>query len=557
MRNKKRSVLIVLVVLALALVMGACTPTQQTQTSSKPTDAPKTDAPQISAGTQAPPTGGEADGFSYPMDTDYVLKILRYLDKDITLAGYSTYADCPGFKAWQEQTGIKVEITEPADETALLLQLSSGDLPDIVVGGKEFYAGGHGKMVDDGVAQVITEDLPKYAPAYWEFINSDPLYYNSAASVIDNKTEFIAFASNAYPLDSPYRYFAGMIGRKDLMDKLGYTTIKTADQFYNFLKDCKEKEGIKIPLIGEAGRMKVLWNDGYVTSPFGLVTASQYQVDGKYHYGAYEPEFKGVLEWLNMLYNEGLMDPNFAVTDNATAMAAMASGESAVASVMCSRFQTILSSTQIEGFDLTALPSLAKDENSIAMYGYDVGAFVTGSWMYITEEANVEVALRFCDYLWTPEGLALSNFGTEGRSFTYDENGNEKYTELVTNNPDGIALDPMTRTEGCLNWSTIHQIKMSENRFPLQQQKDGVVIWSQSDVAKYRIYFYAIPSELESERATLKTEIGTYINEMVANFISGVEPLSNFDQYLANLKSLGMDRYMEIMQQAIDPYYAK
>ena len=47
----------------------------------------------------------------------------------------------------------------------------------------------------------------------------------------------------------------------------------------------------------------------------------------------------------------------------------------------------------------------------------------------------------------------------------------------------------------------------------------------------------------------------TYLKEHIANFISGTESLDNFDAYIDGLRQLGMDRYIEIMQAAIDPYF--
>ena len=45
------------------------------------------------------------------------------------------------------------------------------------------------------------------------------------------------------------------------------------------------------------------------------------------------------------------------------------------------------------------------------------------------------------------------------------------------------------------------------------------------------------------------------MNEHVANIITGADSLDTFDDYIAGMKALGMDRYIEIQQLAIDPYY--
>ena len=56
----------------------------------------------------------------YPMQDRPTLTLWTTADVDISLFGYSSYNDTPGFKAWQEATGINVKVTEAVDETHYL-----------------------------------------------------------------------------------------------------------------------------------------------------------------------------------------------------------------------------------------------------------------------------------------------------------------------------------------------------------------------------------------------------------------------------------------------------
>lgn len=44
---------------------------------------------------------------------------------------------------------------------------------------------------------------------------------------------------------------------------------------------------------------------------------------------------------------------------------------------------------------------------------------------------------------------------------------------------------------------------------------------------------------------------------MTIKFIRGTESLDNFDAYLDNLKTMGVDRLTEIIQASTDEYYAR
>ena len=493
----------------------------------------------------------------YPMEGKTV-SVLTTIDGDLALFGYSSYADAPGFQAWQKATGVDVTITEVVDASALQLQIASGDLADIIRADRNFYSKGIASMVDDGVATVLTEQLPEYAPNYWEFLNSSENIYNSAAVELDGNLEIVSFAGNFYPETSPFRNYAGIMVRKDFMDKLGMDAIVTLDDFTTYLRRCKDELGVETPLMAQNSMMRYLWRYGLVTSPFGLPAGYGYQVDGTFHFGAYEPEFKDVLAWLNSLYTDGLLDPNFTVTDNATAVAAMSSGTSAAISAMTSRFQVIKNAAEDENLQLTAIPSLVAKAGDVPYMSYAVTISSNSFWCFVTDECeDIETALRFLDYLYTPEGKDLANYGTEGVTFEYDDEGNAQFTDFVTNNPDGFAIDPIMRSYGLTNWSCIHRQEYSEKRFPLAEQREGCAIWASSDYNKYMVGYSSVPADLQEENTRLWTDIDTYLNEHIANFISGIDSLDTYDAYIEGLKALGMDRYIEIQQIAIDPYYNK
>lgn len=492
----------------------------------------------------------------YPMQDRPTLTLWTTADVDISLFGYSSYNDTPGFKAWQEATGINVKVTEAVDESALLLLLASGDLPDMIRANKGFYSKGFSGMLEDGIAVKLDDLLPEYAPNYWAFLNSDEASLKSALVDIDGKLSHIAFAGNFYPSDSPFRNYAGMIVRKDFMDKLDIESITTLDEFTEYLSRCKSELGVQTPLMSANNMNEYIWNYGYFTSAFGLPCASNYQVNGEFHFGAYEPQFKDYLEYMHQLYVDGLFDPNFAVTDNATAVAAMSNGTSAAISAMVSRFQVITNAATEEGFQLTAIPSLTANEGEKAYMSYATAITGTTFWCFITKKCkDVEAALRFFDYLYSPKGMDLANYGIEGVTYNYDENGNVVLTDFMAHNPDGFAIDPIARSYGLVNWSCIHRRAFSENRFPMQEQRDACVIWADSQYNDYMISYSSIPSDMQAEYTRIWTELQTYLKEHIANFISGTESLDNFDAYIDGLRQLGMDRYIEIMQAAIDPYF--
>ena len=65
-----------------------------------------------------------------------------------------------------------------------------------------------------------------------------------------------------------------------------------------------------------------------------------------------------------------------------------------------------------------------------------------------------------------------------------------------------------------------------------------------------------VEEELQ-EYNMLITDINTYAGEYKVKFILGNESLDNFDKYMETLKSLGIERCIELQQAAYDRYIGK
>jgi putative aldouronate transport system substrate-binding protein len=53
------------------------------------------------------------------------------------------------------------------------------------------------------------------------------------------------------------------------------------------------------------------------------------------------------------------------------------------------------------------------------------------------------------------------------------------------------------------------------------------------------------------------TDIQTYCDEMMMKFIMGIEPMSNFDQFVAQMEQMGIADAIEVQQAALDRYLSK
>jgi hypothetical protein len=77
-------------------------------------------------------------------------------------------------------------------------------------------------------------------------------------------------------------------------------------------------------------------------------------------------------------------------------------------------------------------------------------------------------------------------------------------------------------------------------------QRDAIQIWSRTEAADHMLpTITATPDEAE-DLAEIMSEVETYREEMFVRFITGQEPLSNFDEFQARLEQMGIERAVEI-----------
>ena len=91
-------------------------------------------------------------------------------------------------------------------------------------------------------------------------------------------------------------------------------------------------------------------------------------------------------------------------------------------------------------------------------------------------------------------------------------------------------------------------------RMVYDEQKEAIKTWADTNAEAHRLPLLLPTTEEANDISKYTTEIETYVNEMQIKFMIGTESLDNYDQYLSHLKELGLDRVMEIYNNAYKRY---
>lgn len=493
----------------------------------------------------------DEDLATYPLKGD--IEFTHWGQLDVSLStSFTNAGEAPYAKELEKLTGVKVKYMHPAAgsvQEAFNIMLSSGDLPDLIFYPWDNLVGGASKQIADGHIQVINDYMEKYAPAYTKYLKENE---NVDRAVRTEKGEYFGFASIAN--DRILSTSAGLMVRKDWLDELGLEVPETMDEIYNVLKAFKEQKGVQLPYSGNL-YTAAIW--GNFVSAYGVMPEF-YVKDGKVVYGAAEPGYKEFLATMNKWYNEGLIDNSFATLDGKTIDSNIMNGFSGMTNAAGgSGMGKYLTTAQSKdpNYDLVAIKSPVLNKGDKPMYGH-YSPPVSGHYTVITTACkNVTAAMKYLDYKYTDEGRMFANFGIEGESYTMVD-GEPVYTDLILHNPEGKSIAQMLAMYRNAN-STVGDAGYILQYYQTEQQRDALKKWSDSDADKYLLPKINIAEDKLGDISRMATDIITHSQSMTLKFIMGTADLADYDKFVEEMNSMGLETVLEEYTAALQRYYSK
>jgi putative aldouronate transport system substrate-binding protein len=162
------------------------------------------------------------------------------------------------------------------------------------------------------------------------------------------------------------------------------------------------------------------------------------------------------------------------------------------------------------------------------------------------------------DYTYTQEGALLGNYGVEDQGYKLDASGKPKVTELIYADKQGRALNTMLPVYAMdqfqpmwYDWERELTPTTSQNVLDTKDRWDGN--WKD----EYSMPLVSPTSDESAEYTSIISDINTLISENVVKFITGEKPMSEYDAFIEQIKSMNIDRAIEIQQAALDRYNSR
>lgn len=559
----KRNILIFLLVFCmLASVLAGCASNAEQETekvAETTTEVTQEESQEPEAQEEEPGQPEQEEAEPVAQTTEVTLPILDSLETFTAWVPLAPYAvnyvaeanDIAIIKELADRTNIGFDFTivNGMNSTELFnLMIAGGDYTHII-SGMGTYTDGIDAAIEEDVIQDVYDLVVEYAPNYWARISE-----NENARML-SVTEEGNLGSLGLLYQETGLETMGYIVNQKWLDQWGMDKPVTYDDMYEYVTRAK----------AEYDAPMYLSSSGMDTGLMGGfdVAGDMYQIDGQVYYGFTQDAMYDYLQMLIQWYSEGIFEVEFYNAEMSQGGSMFADGQLSAIQGAGTALMGVYNQATDPDASFSGVAYLKNTEDQQIHMGTEPMPFKEQhAWSFsnICSEDDIIKLLKLVNYLNTDEGILLFNYGIENESFVYDEAGEPQWTELVTNNPDGIPYNAASLMYGASTGTTfmpsVLNVAKDFYKFGDSEWETVRTFQNQTD------YAYGLPVALSldydesTEYSVISGDLETYIEEMTIAWIVGEQKLDEaaWQDFQEHLISMNVERMVEIYQGALDRY---
>lgn len=490
------------------------------------------------------------DDVTFTLWHDFVPLLADYMEGMQDNLAYATM---------EEISGVHMEFTNVSKDsaaTAVSLLVASGDYPNIWNG----FAGYYGQGIDSAIEADIIYDLAEYKdlmPNYFSLVDGNEQYAK------ETYTDEGAMGL-AYCLNSQWVVESGLVVRQDWLDALNLDVPVTYDDFTDVLTAMHDEYGAYAWISYLGDDITKSFSSGFGVTAFNEGSDTYFeQIDGEVRFSPLEPGYLDYVTLMNQWYDAGILYPDFVSGTSTTTCDASLMGNGTISMVSCPAgfIEQFYSVASDENFELAAVARPVQKEGDIVHQGSAAQMTSTNGFSITTSisdnDEDFEILLKWLDYWYTEDGSNLANYGVEGESYTI-EDGKVQFTELMTNNPDGLAFNLCMNRYVLFVGSFVNDNTRTAVNYN-EKQAECVDFWSENTGDGAYVYPKAVSLTTDETDAftSAYNDIATYVESQTLGFITGSVALSEYDSFCDTIRSMGIDDLIDIYQTVLDRYNAR
>lgn len=422
------------------------------------------------------------------------------------------------------------------------LMTAGGDYTDVICHMNN-YSSGIDAAIEDEVIIDLSELLPDNCPTYWNLISND----QQALKTLTTETGKMGTIASLYA-EGTGGDSNGCILRYDWLDSWGMEVPSSFDELHDYLLKARDEYGAVSELAADA-------NSGMFMSGYNIANFTV--VDGQVNYMYLQDEYYDYLQMITQWYSEGLFDPDFYTISDTSVYAkriandqlSMSDGSAALISII---YPLVSDPASPIVLGPMAYPTPTGSEQ-IHVGNPRQLIKENDSWAISTGCQDPMPLLSLVEYMFSDEGILLYNYGVEGVSFEYDENGEPQFNDFIANN-DEVPFDAQVYLYTGANIPSRDDPTKSYVGYTDEQWLAVEVFGNQSDGAYAYPSYATMTSDEESQYAEIATDVETLAESAVLQFVIGQEPLTEaaWQDCVESMKALGADTMVSIKQAAYD-----
>ena len=454
-----------------------------------------------------------------------------------------------------EKMNIEVEwIVVGADgwNERINLMFASGDLPDIIMKGA---IPNLPRVVEDGQLVALDDLINEYSTGIKPLLAEYPGVDTSARSA-DGKLYAMPGINT---LQANLTVHRNLWINKTWLDNLGLAVPATTAELLDVLRAFRDQDADKdgdpnneIPYAVEDSGAGHNARPDIMSGMFGVYSNLGYDnvqlVDGKVSFLKTNDIWKQTLQFMNIMYTEGLLDNEVFTQTGDMSIGKISSGKVGVFGLSSDDLFTTVSENYVA---LAPVKSDSGLDPVIALASNSMGSntFITAA------DESPWVSFRLLDYFFTKEGsMTVGCFNEDliGVTCQKREDGTWDYTDAMLNDTRGVAV---AVGEACpLPGGGFGYWRHPENSNYIYSKK------VQENVSVWNPYYQKTPvfgapqfDTATADRLTeIKTDLDVYVNECQAKFITGEMSFDKWDEYVATTQQLGADELVGYYQAYYD-----
>ena len=588
--KKKLLALLLTAALALTILSGCGSKTESASGSSATSPAPDS-APAAVSTPETTPQEAEASAAeaSIPEEEEEVVEGPVAGDKDfdwsvfeplseepVTLTMFYTQPpplaaimDSPNdmsllYQKFEEITNVHIDfqmVNMMDASTTFTLMIASGDYCDITNDALNYYDTAD-QAYEDGIAVDLME-YPDSVPNFMALMEKYPQIRTDLETLEGH-------ILNMPRIDMPIGRAAenGLLIRKDWLDELGLDIPNSYDEMHDVLAAFKSSYNVTDPYIMP---YQVLSPWGLMSAGYGIpavADANNFYVDletDKVELATTSDAYYDYLCMFRDWYQEGLINPNFV------SQASNIPDESIISTEQTGiwfsdlsyikTYQELLASINPNS-ELALMGDPGIDDQRSGYMEKQFTAAGRGGFSVSEQCDDVALALSWCDMWYNPDLTQFINYGYEGETFEYDENGKPVLGGIIVNNDLGLpSLKMANGVYLCTSGGFIYDLHKYDLEFTdLQLEAYTKWIITADDPSTVVTADFPGGAKLTADEADAVTtamgDITTHVGEMALKFVTGAVELTpeSYAAYVTDIEGMRLQEALDAMQSAYDRY---